>query len=315
MLRLFHEHHRYRSWLFGALARPHTPLTLTCGAGTDLVLGAATNAAANDVAVFVKSLRAVSTCHAVLIVDPTPEMIATCAAHDVDAVHIDPSQTWAPHPRFSRYSTALGIVRAVAGQVERVFFLDTADVVFQADPFQAAGEGISFFDEGRPFAASTWNRRRMRATAGKAMEARMMDRPVICSGTVVASRALMENYIAMKLFVAGQMPAASWYRAGLDQCSTNVIAHEAMLPGITIHTNNGLVATIVNDDYTTDDSGYIRNPNGAISPIAHQYDRHPHLYHAVRHRFALDDKPTRNTLGETGWLERKYVQLLRGLKT
>ena len=253
----------------------------------NLVLGAATGYDVADVAPFVLSLRAVYSGPTALIVDDCPAMAAFLYAHDVEAIVAKPSVAWSPHAVMSRFAMFDKVLtgRHDAGHV---LLTDVRDVIFQAHPFDpepAVLELFVEFDDGR-LVDHAFNRKHLRALVGDDLAAAVADRPCLCVGTVMGSREGVRRFCRTILMLAAIPRSNVGGAFGADQAACNLAAHLGLIEHV-VRENYGRVATIGLTDprSLTVRDGAIVNPDGSISAVVHQYDRHAHLMDAVHARW------------------------------
>ncbi|MFM2042580.1 MAG: hypothetical protein RLY86_1156 [Pseudomonadota bacterium] len=265
--------------------------------GTGLVIGCAVGYGVDDVAPFVKSLRAVTAGPAALIVAPDPAMAAFLAAHDVAVVEATApgefANTYAPHIVVARFLYSVRALDLFPG-AGRALLTDVRDVVFQADPFAEATAPLCFFLEDEPNTLATnaegINLRWLARVLGRPLADRFADRGCVCVGTVLGDRDAILAFCRQSLLLAAipRAEVARTFGFGVDQATCNLIAHGRLIPGGVVHPNYGMVATVGRTPaagLTLGPDGRVRNPDGTVSPILHQYDRHPHLLAEVVRRW------------------------------
>lgn len=312
----------YLTWLAeaGDLWPPPAPAGMAPApsgtSGPGLVIGCAVGYRVPDVAPFVKSLRAVTDGPAALIVAPDPEMAAFLAAHGVAAVEAalpGPFDgPYAPHIVVARFLYSIRALALFPG-AGRALLTDVRDVVFQADPFAAPTDPLCFFLEDEPNTLATngqgINLRWLGRVVGRTLAARFADRGCVCVGTVLGGRDAILAFCRQSLLLAGiprgEVPRTFGF--GVDQATCNLIAHGGLIPGSVIQPNFRLVATVgrtAGDQLTLLPDGRVANPDGTVSAVLHQYDRHPHLLAEIVQRWGsepvagLYKKKARRTVGQ-----------------
>lgn len=272
----------YLGWLWRAWARGGTA---TPSKG-DAVLGLATGYDAHDIAPFVRSLRAVFDGHIALGADDRPDVRALFAQHDVEMLPLPPAEGWAPHPVMARFAAFDRWLSARPG-IGSVLITDVRDVVFQGPPFDPAPTGLEVFVEADRLGDHGFNMKYLRAVAGDAAAEALADRPSICVGTVMGPAAEVVRFCRLALMLAAVPRSEMGGAFGADQAACNLAVHQGLIAA-TITPNHRRVATVGLSDPATlglDAADRILNPDGSISPILHQHDRHPALAEAVRRRW------------------------------
>ncbi len=272
---------RYLAWLAKALARPAD--VMTAAVRGHAVLGYATGYDAADIAPFVRSLRAVFDGTVALVVDDRPDVAALLAQHDVIAVAPDTVYGWAPHPVMQRFAAFDRLLRGWP-DVDGVLITDVRDVIFQADPFLPRPHRLLAFQEYEAgvLADHAFNMKYIRALAGEDLAQAVSQQPCVCVGTVMGSRADILRFCRTILMLATTPRSAIGGAFGADQAACNLAIHLALIEAEVLP-NYGRVATLGMSPASslTFQNGKVVNPNGTISAIVHQHDRHPHLAEAV----------------------------------
>ena len=263
----------YLDWLAHALevGRRFEPLP-----DGDVVVGYATGYDAADIAPFVLSLRAVFDGPVALVVDAEPALRAFLAQNDVTAVDAPVWRGWAPHPVMQRFVTFAGLLGDRPGAA---LACDVRDVIFQAAPFAPAPEGLEAFVEAEaPLADHAFNMKYLRALFGQGIAASLADKACLCVGTILGPRAEVSRLSRLILSLAATPRSEFGGAFGADQAGFNMAIHQGLV-GASIRPNYGRVATLglTPGEGLTFADGKVINPDGSLSPIVHQHDRHPHL--------------------------------------
>lgn len=306
----------YLGWLAGAL-RPDDRAPRVMAAPDDLVLGYATGYDAAMIAPFVRSLRAHFDGPAALVVDDRPDVLELLADHDVEAVFADSISGWEPHPVMARFAAYARLIERWPHAVD-VLLTDVRDVVFQAEPFGPPPRRLEVFVENETavLADHAFNMKYLVALVGEEMAASLADKPCICVGTVMGPRDEVARFCRTLLMLAAIPRSEIGGAFGADQAACNLAVHLGMVKAA-VQPNYGRVATIGMTDGARLSfiDGQVVNPDGGVSPIVHQHDRHPVLANAV-HAFwsrgeRLCERSTPRKAGDRG---RKLRQsLLRRL--
>lgn len=272
----------YLGWLSSALVKDSRPPRLH-DAPDDLVLGYATGYDAAQIGPFVRSLRAVFHGHVVLVVDDRPDVMALLAEHGVEAVHPEPTPGWEPHPVMARFATFSRLLDRYPNAVD-VLLTDVRDVIFQAEPFGPPPRRLEVFEEfeGRLLGDHAFDMKYLSAMVGEEMATTLVDKPCICVGTVIGTREDVARFCRVILMLAAIPRSEIGGAFGTDQAACNLAVHMELIKA-EVKPNFGRVATLgmTPGDRLSFRAGQVVNPNGSISPIVHQHDRHPHLDKAV----------------------------------
>jgi len=104
----------YLGWVAAAIAGERGVSPTFAAAEHDLILGYATGYEAADVAIFVRSLRAVYAGPVVLVTDQDPALLDFLAQHGVESAPppLACSGVWRPHPVMQRFAAFDGRARA-----------------------------------------------------------------------------------------------------------------------------------------------------------------------------------------------------------
>lgn len=272
----------YLGWLARAFASadraPRAP-----SAPADLVLGYATGYDAAMIAPFVRSLRAWFDGPVALVVDQRDDVLALLAEHGIEAVHPEPVPGWEPHPVMARFAAYMQLMERWPNAVD-IFLTDVRDVIFQADPFYPPPRRLEVFNEwdDGTLGGHAFNMKHLTAVAGRDMAASMADLPCLCVGTVIGPRDEVLRLCRIMLMLAAVPRSEIGGAFGADQAIFNMAIHLGLVRA-SIQPNYSRVATIgmtpghllsVVDDQMV-------NPDGSVSSIVHQHDRHPHLAEAA----------------------------------
>ncbi len=177
-----------------------------------------------------------------------------------------------------------------------ILITDVRDVIFQKRLFSTPCEALEFqFEAPEPrIGACPTNSLWVRSWFGETALAALAEKRITCAGTVTGRQDGVLNYLdAMTRLIAG-LPEAGPATGG-DQGVHNYIAHNAMIEDATFLDNYRRAATLHYIDGASlraDKCGRVVNPDGSVSELAHQWDRHPHLVVAIE---AQADKRRRTT--------------------
>lgn len=280
---------RYLDWLSSKLALPGEGARAEDG-HPRAVLGYATGYAAADLMPFVRSLRAHFDGQIVLTVDDRPDIRALFAEYGVTAAERLPAGSWSPHPvmeRFAAYDAWL----TARPWVKEVLLTDVRDVVFQGDPFAEPARGLEVFieSEGSTLADHSFDQKYLKALVGPAVTARIADKPCLCVGTVFGPAVEASRLCKAILLLAAIPRSEIGGIFGADQAACNLAVHLGLIEA-DVRPNYGRVATIGDRAQPVlRPDGLIANPDGSVSPVMHQYDRHKVLADAVRKRWGAPE--------------------------
>ena len=302
----------YLGWLAGAWAGDdRAPRVMD--APDDLVLGYATGYDAAHIAPFVRSLRAVFDGQCALVVDDRPDVLALLEEHGVEAVHPETTAGWEPHPVMARFAAFSRLLERYPNAVD-VLLTDVRDVVFQAEPFGPPPRRLEVFVENESGALGdhAFNMKYLTALVGDEMAATLVDKPCICVGTVMGPRDDIARFCRMVLMLAAIPRSEIGGAFGADQAACNIAVHMGLVKA-EVKPNSGRVATLGMSpgEGLSFRDGLVVNPDGSVSPIVHQHDRHPHLDAAVHDQWGQGmrhcERVTKKTAADRG---RKLAQSL-----
>lgn len=275
----------YLGWLSAALATVGEQSRAAPEASVDAVLGYATGYDAHDIAPFVRSLRAVFEGEIALVVDDRPDVRALLDQHDVRMLAADTIDGWKPHVVMTRFA-AFDHYLTDRTDLRSVLITDVRDVLFQKPPFAPQPTGLEVFVEGDRLSDHAFDMKYLTALVGKTMAEALASAPAICVGTVMGPRTEVARFCRMVLMLAA-IPRSEFGGAfGADQAACNIAVHMGLVKA-DVRENYGRVATIglTPGDTLGIRDGEVVNPDGSISAIVHQHDRHRHLAEAMYERW------------------------------
>lgn len=281
----------YLDWLARDLETPVLPERRHEGFGPDVVIGYATNYGPAELAPFVRSLRAFSQARCGLVASPTPDVKTFLAEHGVERFDPPEQSGWRPHIHLIRQKFYLSVLAAYP-YARSVLILDVRDLAFQGDPF-ATGFGdedadLVMYAETGPggFARQGANTRWATTLIGAGIAHRLGEAMVVCGGTVMGRPEPIKRMLRSLLTLAAIQRTGMLEHIGADQSAMNVIAHWG-LQDVRVAPNYKRTATIGHADPLRVDGDVLRNPDGSVSPILHQYDRHADANALIMRRWAL----------------------------
>ena len=275
----------YLGWLAAAIATGAEPSKPSGAPTVDVVLGYATGYDSHDIAPFVRSLRAVFSGEIALVVDDRPDVRALLDRHDVRRLAAETVDGWEPHPVMARFA-AFDRYLADRPDVRSVLLTDVRDVLFQKAPFAPQPAGLEVFVEGDRLGDHAFNMKYLRALIGDTMAGALADARSVCVGTVMGPREAIVRFCRTVLMLAA-IPRSEFGGAfGADQAACNIAVHMGLVEA-EVRENFGRVATIgltPGEALSLRDDDVV-NPDGSVSAIVHQHDRHPHLAEAMHRRW------------------------------
>lgn len=174
---------------------------------------------------------------------------------------------------------------------EAVFFTDVYDVIFQRNPFEIQSKRVEYFEEDERVLLGNQHHNQMwiKSIFGDEILNELATKRISCSGTVMAQpTGAIEYLLKMRELTLGLAPDVA--AIALDQGPHNFIVHRNMIRDAVLVKNGGRVLTlgIVHDSRVHLTTGnLIANYECNISPVVHQYNRHPKLIESVRQKYVL----------------------------
>lgn len=258
----------------------------------DLVMGFATGYRIETIAPFVESLISDGAFvgEAVLFIRPNDlDLKAYLRERGIRTPLFQPADFPVSEAKFARWFAYRDYIQRRIGKGKRyrnILITDVRDVIFQKPLFSVPCEALEFqFEAPEPrIGACPYNSNWVRQWFGDAALAALADKRITCSGTVMGQQESILRYIdAMKRLISGLLEKGLTCRDG-DQGVHNYIAHSAMIGEAVFLDNYRRVATLHYVDGAslhTDECGRVVNPDGDVSELAHQWDRHPQLVAAI----------------------------------
>ena len=159
---------------------------------------------------------------------------------------------------------------------KKIFITDTRDVIFQSNPFENNKiDKLNFFLEDNIIEKCEHNSRWIKKLYGKKIYEDIKFNQISCSGTTLGNRNEIINYLKRMVHHMNNYKYISIFNYPHDQGWHNFIVHkEKFLKNKTFDNNAGIVATLSQskvDDFIFSD--FLKNKNGDIFNVIHQYDR------------------------------------------
>ena len=170
-----------------------------------------------------------------------------------------------------------------------ILLTDVRDVIFQMPLFETPSSELElhYEPESPNIGECKINSQWISEQFGRRALASLANRRISCSGTVSGRMRGILGYLAeMQIMLLNLLPTKQMTDG--DQGVHNYLLHNGLLRQAKILENFERVATlhhVPGDQLHIDSAGHVVNPDGSISEIVHQYDRHPHLFSAVQKSF------------------------------
>jgi hypothetical protein len=289
------------------------------GSKQNLVLGIDYNVGINELRIFLASLRSSGCTAEVVLFIGSPITVRKRALADryvtkfVEYDFAEMNRTHGPvgvH-RFSLYRKFLETQR---DRYELILHTDVRDVVFQEDPFariEAYGGGVFFLESdhlliGNSYTNTVWMTENCTVYQHEKMLERTQYRLRSCSGNMYGTAEAVFTYAQMmeeeqqrtahvQRDAHGNIISGGW-------CADQAI-HQALLwtgkfaarmKNITLHRNEDGPLCTMGDvpHFSIDDIWDVRNMNGEVCAVVHQYDRHESVRDSLLARYAEEDANT-----------------------
>lgn len=156
---------------------------------------------------------------------------------------------------------------------DRIVMADVRDVVFQADVFSqqdAWGPRLWTGQENKLHRDDALNQRWLRMIGWSDLP--IQERAIICSGATLGTRPVVERYLEEMIAV---MIESGSLADGVDQAMHNVVVYSRLANVAFSRNGEGPIYTAgyVPESEAVIRDGALRNEDGSIVPIVHQYDR------------------------------------------
>lgn len=264
----------------------------------DIVMGCAAGYKITTVRPFVESLISYGSFRGeiVLFIRPSDrELAAYLRSRNIIVVPLREEDYPISNVHMSRYLAYFDYLRrqTAKGKGYRYILLsDVRDVAFQKPLFGQPCADLELHYEAMPPAIGDepWNTGWIRREFGDEVLAILTGKRISCSGTVTGQLHGIVDYLEkMKSIMLG-LPKDIRSGSGGDQAVHNYLLHYNCLPYAKVLDNFERVATlhfVSGSDLGLSPEGHVVNPDGSISEIAHQWDRHPHLLNAINKKYVV----------------------------
>jgi hypothetical protein len=240
------------------------------------------------------SLRAHCDAPLVIVTDRGGELEAAFPDAGLVIYPVPPRSGYRPYPALARLEFYLEVLASLPASVNRLLLVDSRDVMFQADPFSGLRDvPLEFFaenDDKGSWTVWTTNGRWARMMLPRAMSRALQGKPIANGGVIAGTPDGLAAMCRAKLDIALTTHEWTKHTTGLDNISTNVVAHAGLVEGSVLTPNHTHVANIYRDTpMRIDADGRIAGPDGKACAIVHMYDRQPGLLAHVNAAFEVDD--------------------------
>lgn len=254
------------------------------------VITVATGYPANLLKPLVNSLREHSNAHLIIAAHRDSGFEEAFADHDVTIYPVPETGGYRPYPALARLEYYLDILKGLPPAIEQLLLVDSRDVVFQADPFAGLPRSeLTVFAENND--TSSWtlantNGRWAWAMLPGALRQSLKGKPIVNGGVIAGTPAGIDRMCRAKLNIALTTHEWTKHTTGLDNISTNLIAHSQMAGPCGVVPNHEFVANVYRDtDMVIDPDGTVRVRDGKSCPVVHMYDRQAELLDHVFKRY------------------------------
>lgn len=188
-------------------------------------------------------------------------------------------------PSNRRYFLYQELMDNLEPKPERILLTDVSDVIFQGNPFsRIQGEWIEFAEENRAHTIESLTLDWLQWTGTATEAARLLKKPILCSGTTMGSAQTIESYLHQ--MVNRLMDSAYIMGHGLDQGAHYHVAYAMIQSGEGRAFPNGLgfalTAAMESSDFLVWQGEGARHLKSEVfCPLLHQYNRHPHLVQRI----------------------------------
>ena len=254
------------------------------------IITVATGYPANVLKPLIKSLREHSGAHLVIVAIPDTTLAEDFADQGIVVYPANRADGYRPYPALARLEFYLDILKDLPKSIDQLLLVDSRDVVFQADPFVGFPQNdLTVFAENDD--TSSWTLRTINGRWAWAMlpgtlRQSLMGKPIVNGGVIAGTPAGIERMCRAKLNIALTTHEWTKHTTGLDNISTNLIAHSRMAGPCTVVPNHQFVANVYRDtDMVIDADEKIRIRGGQPCPVVHMYDRQAQLLAYVINRY------------------------------
>lgn len=261
------------------------------------VITVATGYPSNLLRPLINSLREHSGAHLVIVANPDATLAEDFADHGILVYPAGKADGYRPYPALARIEFYLDILKDLPAGIDQLLLVDSRDVVFQADPFASFPHNdLTVFAENDD--TSSWTLRTINGRWAWAMlpgtwRQNLKGKPIVNGGVIAGTPAGIERMCRAKLNIALATHEWTKHTTGLDNISTNLIAHSRMAGMCSLVPNHQFVANVYRDtDMVIDADAKIRIRGGQPCPVVHMYDRQARLLAHVNSRYNVLADPS-----------------------
>ena len=223
-----------------------------------------------------------------------------CDQHNIQLVDFNDFKDLPAHVVASRFLKMHQLVNTT--NYDRYFISDVRDVMFQSNPFENLPEGEFLFnfteDPGVSIDEEEHHIKMITRVFGEGTLKCLIDKRIICSGTIIGSKNKMLWWLDMfcqYLSQIHQQTPSVCFEMLLDQVIANHMYYfQDNGENIELKTNGDIVGTIglcithpdhVGDFKLSSDTFYL---NGKVPAVIHQYDRSPEMFNKISEIYNVD---------------------------
>ncbi|WP_309382608.1 hypothetical protein [Cerasicoccus frondis] len=195
-------------------------------------------------------------------------------------------------PHCFRYFRYLDYLRNCRDRYGKILHCDIRDVILQDDPFSwvNSNELLIAMEPASPtIRSSQLNSDWIRAAFGDEALAQVAESAISCSGTTIGDASAMYEYLVTMTSAMSQANARLWNGLGVDQGVHNFLLYTNRLKHVTPrHNGAGPFLTLSGADgikWELDGANEIRDEQGRLIPIIHQFDRFPDLEAQINKKY------------------------------
>lgn len=167
---------------------------------------------------------------------------------------------------------------------DNILLSDVRDVIFQDNPFKLSqNSSLLCVLEHKKYCLGSepGNAKWIREAFGDEELSKISHCRISCSGTTLGSYQGILNYLAEMITCLAKVNYKIAGYDGFDQGVHNYLLwNKTFLDTYLSENGKGPILTmhgISTEEINLDSNGFICNDDGTITPVLHQYDRHPHL--------------------------------------
>jgi len=208
----------------------------------------------------------------------------------------------------ARYFLYRDFLRQYGSEFRKVMLADIRDVFFQGDPFQCVLKNrVITAAEDNLLANCKINRRWIVGSFGEELFNEISNNPISCAGTTIGYPEDMLKYLDLMCKEIAKISGTPGLWEGNDQGIHNYVLWKLRPPFMSLDVDDEIFVTLGHtqaENIAVVDGSLL--VNGKLSPVVHQYDRHPQTWHIRQtRRFHLPlseetDQPSGSDAAPTG---------------